>query len=88
MPILAQNAKSEKRDAKREKRDAKYPAIHFLFFAFCYRFHIFHDKCIAGLREFYSFFKNFTQYLFDAMFRRIRRNFKDNFKNNFLENFT
>ncbi len=50
-PTPTWNAKSEKRDAKREKSDVKYPAIHFLFFAFfCGRFHIFCDKYTAGLR--------------------------------------
>ncbi len=41
--------KAKKGDSKREKSDAKYPAIHFLFFAFCDRFHLFCDKSIAGL---------------------------------------
>ncbi len=38
-----------KRSTKREKSDAKYFAIHFSFFAFRDRFHVFCDKCIAGL---------------------------------------
>ncbi len=42
MPILARNAKSE-------KRGAKYPAMLFLFFAFHAHFCVFRDKCIAGV---------------------------------------
>ncbi len=41
MPTLAQNV------VKSEKSAAKYLAIPFLFFAF----HVFRDKCIAGLRN-------------------------------------
>ncbi len=33
-----------------QKCDTKHPAIHFLFFASCDCFHVFCDKCIAGLR--------------------------------------
>ncbi len=51
MPNLAQNAKSEKRGAKCEKSGAKYLAIHFLFFTFHDCFHIFRDKCIAGVMD-------------------------------------
>ncbi len=46
---MLQNTKSERRDEKREKSGAKYPAVHFLFFAFRTHFRVFHDKCIAGL---------------------------------------
>ncbi len=40
---------AKKRGVKREKSDTKYPAIHFLFFAFHDSFRVFCDKRIAGL---------------------------------------
>ncbi len=45
MPTLVQIAakcEKQKKGMKRKKSNTKYPAMHFLFFAFC-------DKCIAGL---------------------------------------
>ncbi len=39
-------------NVKSKRRGAKYPAIHFLFFAFRDRFHVFRDKCILGLTIF------------------------------------
>ncbi len=41
--------KAKKRGTKREKSGVKYPVIHFSFFTFRAHFHIFRDKCIAGL---------------------------------------
>ncbi len=40
--------------AKKGTQNAKYPAIHFLFFVFCAHFHIFRDKCVAGLSDIWA----------------------------------
>ncbi len=44
-----QMQKAEKGGRNVKKSDARYSATHFLFFAFCDRFRVFCDKCIAGL---------------------------------------
>ncbi len=46
---MLQNVKYEKGGVKREESGAKYPAIRFLFFAFCEYFWVFRNKCIASL---------------------------------------
>ncbi len=46
------NAKSKKKTCKMWKSGGKYPAIHFLFFAFCDRFCVFRDKCSPPYKNF------------------------------------